>query len=147
MPEAKKNARTHRVAVNAYVFKDNKFLLLKRAGEPQIWGPPGGKLGIDEDPVKGLQREVKEETNLAIEVLAPANTWFGLWKNDFYLLSIDYVVRLLDGDIKLSVEHTKYAWASIEDMQKGKGVELTPRIGFSIEDFRNARRIIKLLKV
>lgn len=135
---------THRVAVNAYIYKDNKFLLLKRSTEPKIWGPPGGRLTIDEDPVSGLCREVKEETNLDIEVLAPANTWFGIWKNKQYLLSIDYLVRVFGGNIKLSSEHTDYAWVTIEDMQKGGMVQLIPEIGFKVEDFQNARRLFNL---
>lgn len=142
MSGKEKAGYTHRVAVNAYVFKNNKFLLLKRASEPRIWAPPGGRLHVDEDPLVGLQREVKEETNLDIEVLAPANTWFGFWKNNRYLLSIDYLVRLLGDEIKLSPEHTDYAWVSIAEMQAGERVSLDSEIGFTIEDFRNAKRLI-----
>lgn len=147
MSARRKLTRTHRVAVNAYVFKDNKFLLLKRASEPWIWGPPGGRLETDEDPLRGLQREVKEETNLDVEVLAPANTWFGLWKNNLYLLSIDYLVRIVGGTVKLSPEHTDFAWVSLEEMQRGAGVELTPGIGFTVEDFQNAKRLSRYLKL
>jgi ADP-ribose pyrophosphatase YjhB (NUDIX family) len=140
-----KYMHTHRVAVNAYIYKANKFLLLKRASDPKIWGPPGGRLAIDEDPISGLHREVQEETNLEIEVLAPANTWFGIWKNKQYLLSIDYLVRVSGGSINLSSEHTDYAWVRIEEMQKGNIVQLNPEIGFKINDFQNARRLFKLI--
>lgn len=145
MPGNEKTTYTHRVAVNAYVYKDNKFLLLKRSSAPRIWAPPGGHLQVDEDPLAGLRREVKEETNLDVEVLAPANTWFGLWKNNHYLLSIDYLVRLLGGDIQLSPEHTDYAWVSIAEMLAGDRVSLDSEIGFTIEDFRNAKRLIDVL--
>lgn len=145
MSTKEKTTYTHRVAVNAYVYKDDKFLLLKRASEPRIWAPPGGRLHVDEDPVTGLQREVKEETTLDIEVLAPANTWFGFWKNNRYLLSIDYLVRLRGGEVKLSPEHTEYAWVSIAEMQAGERVKLDSEIGFTIDDFRNAKRLIDVL--
>lgn len=145
MSTKEKTTYTHRVAVNAYVYKDDKFLLLKRASEPRIWAPPGGRLHVDEDPVTGLQREVKEETTLDIEVLAPANTWFGFWKNNRYLLSIDYLVRLRGGEVKLSPEHTEYAWVSIAEMQVGERVKLDSEIGFTIDDFRNAKRLIDVL--
>lgn len=145
MSTKEKTTYTHRVAVNAYVYKDDKFLLLKRASEPRIWAPPGGRLHVDEDPVTGLQREVKEETTLDIEVLAPANTWFGFWKNTRYLLSIDYLVRLRGGEVKLSPEHTEYAWVSIAEMQVGERVKLDSEIGFTIDDFRNAKRLIDVL--
>ena len=145
MSGKEKPGYTHRVAVNAYVYKDNKFLLLKRSSEPRIWAPPGGRLRVDEDPMTGLQREVKEETNFDVEVLAPANTWFGFWRNNHYLLSIDYLVLLLGGEIKLSPEHTDYAWVSIAEMQSGEKVSLNSEIGFKVEDFKNAKRLIDML--
>lgn len=40
---------THRIAVNAFLIHEDRFLLLKRAQKPFIWGPPGGKLQIDYD--------------------------------------------------------------------------------------------------
>ena len=46
-----KKTLTHCVAVNSYLIRDNQFLLLKRANQPLIWGPPGGRLLSNEDPV------------------------------------------------------------------------------------------------
>ena len=110
---------THRIAVNAYLLQDDKFLLLQRKIEPYIWSPPGGRLKRDEDPISGLIREVKEETNYDIEVVAPVNTWFGYWRAKL-LLSIDYLTYQVGGDFKISSEHKDYAWVSIDDLQKGE---------------------------
>ena len=138
---------THQVAANAYIYKNGKFLLLKRTKPPQIWGPPGGRLTVDENPDLGLQREVKEETGLDIEVLVPANTWFGVWQDTGYLLSIDYIVRILGGEVKLSHEHSEFAWVSLAEMRQGNPVRLMPNIGFQLNDFENAKFLIDALKL
>lgn len=136
---------THQIAVNAYVYKDNRFLLLKRNKAPFIWGPPGGRLTRDEDPVLGLQREVKEETGLNVEILVPANTWFGVWEDTEYLLSIDYLVQITGGTLTLSHEHSAYAWCAIDELKTGKPVPLDPEIGFQLKDFQNAKLLIDAL--
>ncbi|MCK6622973.1 MAG: NUDIX domain-containing protein [Calditrichaceae bacterium] len=132
---------THVVAVNAYVYRNGRFLLLKRNTEPKIWGPPGGRLHRNEDPLAGLCREVKEETGLEVEVLAPANTWFGQWKNEYFLLAIDYLVRICGGTVRLSGEHSDFAWVTLDELQEGEPVRLQPGVGFRLEDFRNAQRL------
>lgn len=136
---------THKVAANAYIYHQGKFLLLKRNNEPRIWAPPGGCLNTNEDPEHGLQREVKEETNLEIEVLVPANTWFGVWRNTQYLLSIDYLARITGGQIELSDEHSEFAWASMEELRRGRPVRLDPEIGFQLKDFENANNLAEAL--
>jgi 8-oxo-dGTP diphosphatase len=138
-----KNFYTHRIAVNAYLIEKDKFLLLKRNKAPFIWSPPGGRLLKDEDPVKGLQREVKEETNLEIEVIAPVNTWFGNWEG-WPLLSIDYLAKVTSGELQLSSEHSEAIWVTIDDLNHGSPAQLDPNIGFKIEDFMKAQNLSRL---
>jgi 8-oxo-dGTP diphosphatase len=136
---------THQLAVNAYLLKENRFLLLKRATPPYIWAPPGGHLEKDEDPEKGLQREVREETGLEIEILAVANTWFGLWRNQ-PLLAIDYLTAYRAGSVELSTEHSDYRWLTMDELVRGDPVQLTPEIGFSPENFKYAISLFEFLK-
>ena len=53
------------VAAKSFVVKDNKLLVLQRrlndVQKPGIWEIPGGRLDPGENPVEGLQREIKEE--------------------------------------------------------------------------------------
>lgn len=134
---------THRIAVNAYLIERDKFLLLKRNKAPFIWSPPGGRLIKDEDPVKGLKREVKEETNLEIEVIAPVNTWFGNWKGR-PILSIDYLAKVISGELQISSEHSEAVWATVDDLNCGRSAQLDPNIGFKIEDFMKALNLSRL---
>ena len=142
--DMKKNNYSHKVAVTAYIFQEDKYLLLKRATKPYIWAPPGGRLNKDEDPNMGIIREIKEETDLEVEVLAPVDVWFGNWRGK-PLMSIDYLVKIIDGEIKLSEEHSEYRWVSIKELEKGDPIQLDPQLGFQLEDFKKADRLIHIL--
>src|SRR5690242_1955170 len=64
-----------RIAVKAFIIKDDKLLLLKRRSndvhKPGDWDIPGGRLELGEDPFLGLKRETKEETGLDITIQRP----------------------------------------------------------------------------
>jgi 8-oxo-dGTP diphosphatase len=128
---------THRVAVNAFLIHHNTFLLLKRAQKPLIWGPPGGKLMTDEDPIQGLQREVAEETGLQIKIFQPVTTWFGHF-NNLPFISIDYLCTTDSDSIKLSQEHRNFRWLTIDELIKDKQLYFTSELGFKLSDFQLA---------
>jgi 8-oxo-dGTP diphosphatase len=132
--------QTHLVAVNAFLLKNDKFLLLKRNDPPLIWGPPGGKLEINEDPIAGLKREVKEETNLDIEVVMPVTTWFGEFNNK-KIFAVDYLCYYISGEITLSEEHNSYCWLTLPDLQKGEEKYFISESGFKLKDFEMAWKI------
>jgi len=136
---------THRVAVNGYVIKHHKFLLLKRNTFPFIWAPPGGRLEKDENPFDGLKREIKEETNLDIEIIAPVGTWFGNWHGKF-LLSIDYLTEVTGGEFRLSKEHSAAVWVAIDDLRTENPVKLNCHEGFHLKDFEEAWKLYLLIK-
>jgi 8-oxo-dGTP diphosphatase len=128
---------THRVAVNSFLIHNDSFLLLKRAQKPLIWGPPGGKMMKDEDPVHGLQREVFEETGLKIQVFQPVTTWFGHF-NNLPLLSIDYLCACNSNRVSLSHEHSDFRWLSMDQLRKDKSIYFTSTLGFRLSDFELA---------
>ena len=131
---------THLVAVNAFLLKDNKFLLLKRNDPPLIWGPPGGKLEINEDPIAGLKREVMEETGLNINVIMPVTTWFGDFNNKT-IFAVDYLCYYKNGAIKLSEEHESCKWLSLQELQENRRKYFISNSGFKLRDFEMAWKI------
>jgi 8-oxo-dGTP diphosphatase len=131
---------SHQLAVNAFLIEKDKFLLLERASAPFIWGPPGGRLYRNEDPITGLQREVREETNLEVEVLNPVITWFGKFQ-DTQLLSIDYLCISKGGKIRISTEHKRFCWLSIKELEIGQSIYLNAAQGFRLRDFQFAWRV------
>ena len=134
-----KIVHTHHLAVNAFLIFDDRFLLLKRVQEPHIWTPPGGRLYANEDPHEGLQREVREETDLNIRIFQPVTTWFGEF-NGRYLLSIDYLCTTQQSMVHLSVEHCAYRWLSVEDLVQEQNFYFNSAQGFQLRDFSLAWR-------
>lgn len=64
-----------RIAVKAFIVKDQKALLIKRRPDdvhnPGKWDIPGGRLEPGENPLDGIKRECKEEVGFDIEVAMP----------------------------------------------------------------------------
>lgn len=62
-----------RLVQKAAIKKDDKYLILLRSSNaalfPNHWDFPGGKLEDGEDPVKGIEREISEETTLKAKAL------------------------------------------------------------------------------
>ncbi len=112
---------THRVAAAAYLFRDDKLLLLKRVAPPQTFAPPGGRLEVGEDPLTGVVREVIEETGLKPDVLGVAQTWYGEYTEGVSpLLCINYIATSVAGEPRLSSEHSEYLWVTRNDLETGK---------------------------
>jgi 8-oxo-dGTP pyrophosphatase MutT (NUDIX family) len=87
---------------------DNKFLVMQN--ESGKWLLPGGRLGSGENWLKGLQREIKEETGIlkfTINFIFQTDTWE--YKGDFYF-GVFYVGKIDNTNIVLSPEHIGYKW-------------------------------------
>jgi len=70
-----------RVGLGVFVFKDGKFLMLKRAGKhaPGTWSVPGGWQEFGETFEQTSRREIAEEVGLEI-----GNVRFGALTNNFF---------------------------------------------------------------
>lgn len=68
---------TVRSAVKAIIQDKGRFLVIKQGvGESFVWDLPGGKVEFGESPFDTLKREVKEETDLDIEIRKPVGIWW-----------------------------------------------------------------------
>lgn len=112
-----------RIAQKAEIKDGEKFLVFKRAPDAHTyqncWDFTGGRLEHGENPKEGLKREVKEETNLDIEVLKPKFV-FSEKLHDHYVVFVVYECKLVSKEIKLSEEHTDSQWATKEEILKLK---------------------------
>jgi 8-oxo-dGTP diphosphatase len=72
---------TVKVGIGVFVFKDGKFLMLRRRGSHGngSWSIPGGHLEFGESFEDTARREVMEEANLQIK-----NVRFGAVTNDIF---------------------------------------------------------------
>ena len=116
------------VAVGAIIQDDKgKILLVKhkkeRGGYWQgKWICPGGELEYGEEIKEGIEREVKEETNLEIELLRPLIPFERIGKTNekitLHVIYIDYVARLLGGELKVDSDVGEALWIEKENIPK-----------------------------
>lgn len=101
----------------------NKILIIKRADDQDWrggeWETQYGRIDQFEEPLQGLQREIREETGLRnIEIRDVLTVWHmfrGSTKAENELVGITYWVRALEDTVKISFEHTEWRWVSPEE--------------------------------
>ena len=85
------------------------------------WELPGGKLEDNEDYFTALKREVKEETNLDIEIGEQLADWVIESKEkDFRIDGRSWLCKPINHDITLSREHSEFKWVAERGIQKIK---------------------------
>lgn len=85
------NEQHVRVGIGVFIFKDGKFLMMKRKGAhgAGTWAPPGGHLEFNESFEDTARREVMEETGLTIK-----NVRFGAVTNDIFATENKHYVTI-----------------------------------------------------
>lgn len=110
--------RFYGLTVRGVVKNNNEEILIvkrhpKSKTDPEMWELPGGKVEDGEYFTKALVREIKEEVNLDCKVgdlcEAVQNDYSNKRTVQLYM-HLDNV----NGDVKISEEHTEFMWASID---------------------------------
>ena len=103
----------------------NEILIVKRhpksRTDPEMWELPGGKVEKGEFFADALVREIKEETNLDVNI----GDFAEAIQNDYmHKRTVQVMMYLCDvkGEVKISDEHTDWMWA---DLEKIKGLEIS----------------------
>lgn len=102
----------------AIIIKEGKVLVTQRSEKmslPLKWEFPGGKIDPNETAIDCINREIKEELNIEIEILQMLNPK----QFDYEMFSINLIPFLscyLSGDIILS-EHRDYKWLKRDELQ------------------------------
>lgn len=116
------------VGQKAFIEKDGKVLVLSDPVEGLDFA--GGKIqegepkdGDASSLICSLQREVREETGLEIEVFNPFAVWyheFPKWHRNYgkvvYLVA--FRCKYVSGELKLSDEHDKFRWVGKDDYKE-----------------------------
>ena len=97
-----------------------EILIVKRhpksKTDPEMWELPGGKVEREEFFADALVREIKEETNLDVEI----GDFCEAVQNDYsHKRTVQLMMYLINvkGEVKISEEHTEFMWASIEKIK------------------------------
>lgn len=127
-------------AVTAYMFDEDKEILLIRHPKLGVWLPPGGHLEKNELPTRGLSREVLEEIGLGLKLKEEKLDDTLLIRSPDYTLVEDlgdhthidliYVIKVRHFEPTLEQEIHDHRWASLKDLEK-------------MDLFENTRMLIK----
>ena len=112
-----------RVAVGAIVFKNNKVLLVRRGKPPaeDLWAIPGGRVEIGETLREAAEREIMEETGVAIRALEPVYT-FDVIDRDadgrarFHYVIVDLTADYISGKPRAGDDASAARWVSSEEL-------------------------------
>jgi ADP-ribose pyrophosphatase YjhB (NUDIX family) len=111
-------------ATAVVIVDENNDILLQQRSDNELWGLPGGLLEVNESIAEGAVREVKEETNLDIEIvrfigvfLNPFMRW--LEKDIAKVYSFAFVAKVIGNDLLINdSESLDFKYFSYETLPK-----------------------------
>jgi mutator protein MutT len=112
------------VGVGAIIVQEGKILLVKRGSEPGKgkWSVPGGLVELGEKLGKAVVREVREETNLDVEVVRLIDAVDNIIRDSngklqFHFVIIDYLTKLKGGTLQSNSDVLDTRWVRIEEAE------------------------------
>jgi len=102
----------------AIIIKEDKVLVTQRSEKmnlPLKWEFPGGKIEPNETAIDCINREIKEELNIEVEIFKMLNQKQFDYEM-FSIILIPFLSYYLSGDIILS-EHKDYKWLKRDELQ------------------------------
>ena len=98
--------------------ENNEVLLTKRSIEPKLgtWDIPGGFLEDGEDPIVGVQREIREELGITIQVGPVLGIYVDTYDHGttVHTLNIYYACTLVSGEIHPMDDISEAKWFSAD---------------------------------
>ena len=123
------------LGVGALIFRGDCILLVERGKEPLkgYWSLPGGVVEIGETLEQAIRREVREETNLEIEILDVLEIFErimldGKGRPEYHYVLIDYLCRATADDARPASDVAQVAWVRREDLHRYHITEGTPTV-------------------
>lgn len=119
-----------RLAVSAAIFREGKILLVRRARAPArgVYTFPGGRVEFGETLTEALTREIREETQLTIEIVGLAG-----WREALpaqagggHFVILPFAARWIGGEPVLNDELDDAQWrvpGTLSDLRLTQGLE------------------------
>lgn len=116
--------------------KEGKILVVKRSEKddhkPGVWETPGGGIDHEEAPAQALMREIFEETGLSVSIKEPFNVFTFRKDTGEFKVGITFLCDAIEGEVKLSDEHSEYRWIQASEFKDLKSV---PSLHKEIADY------------
>jgi ADP-ribose pyrophosphatase len=120
------------VGVGLLIKQDNKYLLIKRAAEPDkgLWSIPGGLVELGELIVEAAKREALEETSLKVKILDRIGVVDKIvieqdGQLKYHFIIIDFLAKPVSGKLQPRDDALDARWVLIDEF---KNFELTPSL-------------------
>ena len=97
----------------AIVTPNEQVLIVQRASDGG-WELPGGRLDREEATHEGLARELREETSLDPQIVAPVDTVAWVNNDGVGRFGVYYYCRDVHQEVSLSPEHDAAVWESAQ---------------------------------
>lgn len=122
------------VGVGAVIIHDGRALIVQRGAEPRRgeWTVPGGLLELGETLRAGVEREVLEETGLAVKAGAVLDVFDSIYpdasgRTEYHYVLVDFLCELISGELKPATDILDARWITPTEL------ETTQLIGFTTE--------------
>ena len=102
--------------------KKGQILILRRNESddrrPLQWDIPGGRLETGEELIAGVEREIREESNLGVTgtrvifTKTERRSWDGGEGNAVFIFYVSYAQSI---DVTVSKEHDRYRWVTLQE--------------------------------
>lgn len=125
----------------------NRILLVKHSRErggfwQGKWICPGGELELGETIENGIRREVKEETQLEIDLLTPLPPFDRIVRSgaevSLHVIYIDYLAKVSEGELKPGSDVGEAIW-----VEKSRLLEIWPELHDDTKKLLQIARIVK----
>jgi len=113
------------VGIGAVIVDDGNILLAKRGSEPgkNRWSIPGGLVELGETVQETVVREVKEETNLDVQVRSLIDVVDNLEPDGkgrlrYHFVILDFLVHLKGGSLRAGSDVLEVCWVPLSEVEK-----------------------------
>ena len=130
------------VGIKAFIFNGDRLLKVKGNYPDLHWELPGRRVDVGEELLPAddiLHREISEELGpeLKYSIGRPVATWSRLLpKSTKYVYLIGFICKFINGEIKLSGEHSEYRWV---DETESRQLELADGYDRALDQFWKSR--------
>lgn len=113
-----------RVAVGAFVFKNDRVLLVRRGRSPAkgLWAIPGGSVKLGETLREATEREIREETGLVVKAGKPVYTFDVVDRDEsgrirYHYVIVDLIATFVSGKVRPGDDAIEARWVSASEMK------------------------------